>query len=93
MSLKKKTGSKQHRLLYSFLVGDVEDPDILANFRIQEWLATREGRWCELNAEDLRYNLEMGEVEYHYRCRVYGSFNSKMLTAYELMWNYNENIN
>lgn len=93
MSLKKKIGSKQHRLLYSFLVGDVEDPDILASFRIQEWLATREGRWCELNAEDLRYNLEMGEVEYHYRCRVYGSFNPKMLTVYELMWNYNENIN
>ena len=55
--------------LYSTLISDSDDPDILVGFVLNEWLQTPKGQFCKQNF-DMTYHLQPDPAGWSYRCTV-----------------------
>jgi hypothetical protein len=71
-------------IFHSFLLGDVEDPDLYSNFAISEWQETKKGSWCMKNATKLEYHIIPVKDHYGYKVDVTGKLSAKKSLIYFL---------
>ena len=80
----------QRIVFYSFLVGDVEDPEIYAAVPLGAFMATEKGLWIKENCPDPVYVIRNDPSTYGVRVFVYGDVEDKFATEYYLKWNKEE---
>lgn len=79
---------KQTILALEFKVGDVEDPDLVADEHIAVWQMGKMGSWLMENADEtVRVNRIFNEEQYHHEYQVFVNLSGPALTAYHLMTN------
>ena len=81
-------------LLYSFNMGDVEDPEIYAAQPLWEWQQSEYGQWCMDNCvETPSWNMSHDYNSYGYKCMVFGKLTEQDYTFHQLKWAGNVNFN
>jgi hypothetical protein len=73
-------------LLYSFTLGDVEDPELYAAQPIWEWQQTEAGKWCMEHAKDLHWTSGTDFNAYGYKFNIVGTLSPEDCTYYRLRW-------
>jgi hypothetical protein len=81
-------------LLYSFNMGDVEDPEIYAAQPLWDWQQSEYGQWCMTHcAETPSWNIGHDYNTYGYKCMVWGKLSDQDYTFHQLKWAGNVNFN
>lgn len=79
-----KRGNKKIRF-HKFTLGDVDDPDIYAQFYAEDWLKTDEGSWAEKNSEDeLTMTYEWDHDYMGHVVGIWGKLSAKNYTYWKL---------
>ena len=72
-------------LLYSFRLGDVEDPQIYAAGTLIDWQKSEAGKWCMENCiETPEWRTSSDYLNYGYRVDVIGTLTEQNLTYFRL---------
>jgi len=71
-------------VLHSFLMGDVEDPELYAAEPIHQWQQTEQGKWCMENAKDVTYHIKPNPHTYGHEITITGELSGKHATYYAL---------
>lgn len=80
------TVEKQTILALEFMVGDVADPDLVADEHIYVWKNNKMGKWLMENADDsFTSNRIFDEDQLYYEYQVFVTLSGPALTAYHLM--------
>ena len=73
--------------VYSFLLGDVEDPEIYAAGPLFEWQQTEKGAWVMENAiTEPTFYIDNEPSTWGFRVNVQAEFNEKNATFYSLKY-------
>lgn len=78
--------AKIRTVLHSFVIGDVDDPEIYLAAPVYEWQQSECGRWCMEHAEDPRYRLVPDGITWGHRVIVYGELAEQDHTYFMLKW-------
>ena len=79
---------KQTILAFECKVGDVEDPDLVADYHISGWQQGKMGSWLIENCDEkVQVNRIFNEEQYHHEYQVFVTLSGPALTAYHLMTN------
>lgn len=73
---------------HSFVMGDVEDPEIYMASPIHEWQQTEMGRWVMQNAKDPRYNMQWDLYNYGHKVIISGMLSESDHTFFMLKWGH-----
>lgn len=72
-----------HRLI----IGDSDDPEIIAGFVLGDWAATEKGQWCKKHFQNLTYVCRPNINTFGFDVIVYGEIDpGPVLTEYHLYW-------
>ena len=72
-------------VVHSFLMGDVEDPDLMAGEPLWNWQQSEQGRWVMANAmETPVWNRHADQTTFGHRYTITAVFEAKKLTEYYL---------
>lgn len=72
-------------VVFTFTMGDVDDPDLYAAQPLYDWQQTPQGKWVMENAtESPIWNRYADPLSYGYKYSVSASFEGKKLTEYYL---------
>jgi len=75
------------RVLYTFTMGDVEDPYLYAAFPIGDWQETEHGKWVMEHAiEPPEFICVPDPVNYGYRVVISGRLVDEDYTFFMLKW-------
>ena len=79
--------------LYSFKMGDVEDPYLYAGFPIHEWQQTEHGQWVMEHAVgEIVFHCIPDPESYGYRVDIVGHLEEKDCTFFKLKWGMNARV-
>jgi len=79
---------KQTILAFECKVGDVEDPDLVADYHISGWQQGKMGSWLIENCDEkVQVNRIFNEEHDHHEYQVFVTLSGPALTAYHLMTN------
>lgn len=74
-------------VVYSFSMGDVDDPDLYAAQPLSEWEKSEAGQWIMKNAADTPTWHRMADaVSYGYKYQIRAKLMGSALTEYLLRW-------
>jgi hypothetical protein len=73
-------------VFHSFLMGDVEDPEIYCAQPIYEWQQTDAGQWVMEHCADPTYNFVPDPYTYGHRVVLTGELEEKDATFFTLKW-------
>jgi hypothetical protein len=74
-------------ILYSFKMGDCEDPYLYASFPISEWQQTELGKWVMENSMDApSYTIDPDPVTLGYRVTIMGRLTPEAETYFTLKY-------
>ena len=77
---------KQTILAFECKVGDIEDPDRVADEHIYVWQQGKMGSWLVENAsETVKVNRVFNEEQDHHEYQIFVTLEGPALTAYHLM--------
>lgn len=88
-----KTSQKYHvhnnevherRVVHSFIMGDVEDPELYAAQPIYEWQQTEMGKWVMKHGLDPQFHIVMEPITYGYRITITAHITPKRWTEFAL---------
>ena len=71
---------------HSFLMGDVEDPELYAAFPLSEFMSTEKGKWVKKNCLDPIYIIRPAIDHFGFRVIIYGKVEDQFATEYYLKW-------
>ena len=72
-------------VVYSFMISDTEDPDLVAGFSIQDWQKSEKGRWVYDNCVETPYWVRtMDQFAYGYQYRIVARLTKQNQTFFEL---------
>ena len=79
----------------TFILGDVEDPEIYIAAPIYDWQQTDYGKWCKENCEpnSICYGISVNCETYGYRCTIYGELTEHLHTFHRLKWSDHVSFN
>ncbi len=78
-------------VIYSFAMGDVEDPYLYAAHPIHEWQQTDMGKWCmEHMVNQGTFVCQPDPISWGYRVAITGEFNEKDYTYFRLKYSENK---
>lgn len=78
-------------VVYSFNMGDVEDPYLYAAYPIYEWQQTKMGKWCmEHMIDKATFICEPDSRTWGYRVAITGEFKEKDYTYFQLKYSGNK---
>lgn len=73
--------------VYSFLIGEVEDPEIYAAGPLFEWQQTEKGAWVMKNAiTEPTFYIDHEPSSWGFRVNVQATFDEKNATFYSLKY-------
>jgi hypothetical protein len=73
--------------LYSFLLSDVDDPEIYAAGPLWDWQQTEQGQWCMENCiQTPSFQIHADTNTYGYRVTVTGELSETDHTYFQLKW-------
>lgn len=74
-------------VVYEFLMGDVDDPDLYAAQPLLEWQHTESGKWVMANAtKPPEWFRALDFNSYGYKYRIVADLTEKNVTYYNLKW-------
>jgi hypothetical protein len=72
-------------LVHSFMVGDAEDPDLIAGFSIQDWQKSESGRWVYEHCVEPPYWVRMMDhLAFGYQYKILARMTKKNETFFKL---------
>jgi hypothetical protein len=72
-------------VVYTFNIGDAEDPDLIAGFAIQDWQKSESGRWVYENCVETPYWVRaMDHLSYGYQYRIVARLTKQNETFFKL---------
>jgi len=71
---------------HSFLLGDVEDPDIYVAAPLYDWQQTTKGKWVMENCKDVAYIISPSFESFGYVVNIKGKLDDKLAVEYYLRW-------
>jgi len=72
-------------VFYTFTLGDVEDPDMYAQFEVESWLETELGKWAQKNSEEeLTMTYIWDDSNMQCRVSVWGELTEQNHTYWKL---------
>jgi hypothetical protein len=75
---------------HSFVLGDVDDPEIYAAEPIWQWEHTEQGRWCrDHSTQQMTYTFNGDPYQYGYRVLIHARFRREDYTFFLLKWGTN----
>ena len=77
-----KTSNPNHKLIHSFLMGDVEDPYLMAAFPLGEFMNTEKGKWVDENVIDRVFYCVPHAASMGFKIVVYGEFKTPEAETY-----------
>jgi hypothetical protein len=77
-------------VFHSFIMGDVEDPEIYAAVPLSEFMATEKGQWVKANCPDPVYSIGPDAVFYQYRVTIHGVLEDRAAVEYVLRWGFDQ---
>lgn len=72
----------EKRNLHSFLLADVEDPELYCAGPIYDWQQTEQGQWVMKHALDPTFHIIAEPMTYGYRIVITGHVTAKRWTEY-----------
>lgn len=76
----------QRITFHSFILGDVDDPEIYAAMPIGEWQQTEQGQWVMKHCSDPRYTIGPDGNSWGHRVTIYGDIEDQHATFFKLKW-------
>ena len=73
-------------VFHSFMMGDVDDPELYASVPIVEWQKTDQGRWVMENCEDPQYRFRQEAQSWGHRVELFGPLDEKHAVEFLLKW-------
>jgi hypothetical protein len=74
-------------VVHTFILGDVEDPDLYAAEPLHRWENSEAGKWIMANAEDTpEWRRAMDHNIYGYRYAIIAELESKKLSEFYLRY-------
>lgn len=74
-------------IVHTFVLGDVDDPDLYAAEPIYNWQQTDHGKWVMEHCEDVPvWNRYLEPMNYGHKYMIAATFDTKKLTEYYLRW-------
>ena len=73
-------------IFHTFVLGDVDDPDIYAAQPIWEWQQTEQGQWVMAHCPDPRYSIGPDGASWGHRVSLYGDLSDVDTTFFQLKW-------
>lgn len=73
-------------IFHSFLMGDVDDPELYASPALYEWQQTEPGQWVMDHCKDPRYNIGPDGSSWGHRVSIYGEVEDKDAMYWQLKW-------
>lgn len=71
--------------VYSFIIGDTEDPDLIAGFSIQDWQKSESGRWVYEHCVEFPYWIRrMDLMSYGYQYVIMARLSKQNETFFKL---------
>lgn len=77
---------------HTFVMGDVDDPDIYVAQPIYEWQQTEPGQWVMAHCADPRYTFHPDGHTWGHRVILYGELADHDATFWQLKWGNNEAV-
>ena len=74
----------ERRLVHSFSMSDVEDPELYAALPIGEWQATEKGKWVMKHCYDPAFHIHTDYQQYGYRVNIIAGITPKRWTEFVL---------
>lgn len=75
-------------LVHSFILSDVDDPEIYAAGPIWDWQHSEQGQWVlEHAVNEPWYTIDVDFAAYGYRCRIVARLSEQDQTFFKLKWN------
>ena len=74
----------ERRLVHSFLMGDVEDPELYVALPISEWQSTDKGKWVMQHCNDPTFHIHPDHLQYGYRITITAGVTPKRWTEFVL---------
>ena len=71
---------------HSFIMGDVDDPEIYAAGPLYDFMQTEKGQWIKHNCLDPQYVIRPDPHTWGTRVIVYGKVEDRLATEYFLKW-------
>lgn len=72
-------------IVYSFVIGDTEDPDLIAGFSIQDWQKSEPGRWVYDHCVESPYWVRvMDQFSFGYQYRIMARLSKQNETFFKL---------
>lgn len=76
-----------NKILHTFQLGDVDDPEIYAAQSLWEWEQSEVGQWCMKNCVDTpTYTISMDITQYGYRVTISGNLREHDNTYFMLKY-------
>lgn len=75
----------EKHILYTFTLGDVEDPDLYVWPALAEWRKTSKGKWAMKHGTEIKYHIYPDDHSMGYKVKVTGLFEEKHLTYLRLI--------
>jgi hypothetical protein len=73
-------------VFHSFMMGDVDDPEIYAAMPIMDWKATEQGRWVMEHCSDPQYRFRQDPQSWGHRVELFGQLDEKHAVVFLLKW-------
>ena len=71
--------------VYSFVIGDTEDPDLIAGFSIQDWQKSESGRWVYEHCVEPPYWVRsIDYIGFGYRYQIVARLSKQNETFFKL---------
>lgn len=75
---------------HKFLVGDVEDPEVIVGSYLGDWLKTNHGSWVQQHAHNLFWTFCDNDQHYGYEVQIRGELTDSDATHYLLKYGNTE---
>ena len=74
-------------VVHTFLVGDVEDPDLYASEPLYKWEKSEQGKFIMENAIDTpKWHRHIDHMNFGHRYKIVAEIEKKKLAEYYLRW-------
>lgn len=73
-------------VFHSFLMGDVEDPELYSAGPIMEWQKTDQGQWVMEHCADPQYRFSVVSQSWGCRCELFGPLDDQSAVIFLLRW-------
>lgn len=74
-------------VVHEFVLGDVDDPDLLAGQPIYDWQQTEAGKWVMNNAiQKPSWHRQLDYTMYSYRYQIRADLTPEQITFFELKY-------